>query len=106
MSVQTIKIDQSGRGPEATTETGAVIRAITSRLSQPAESTDLTDEELAFFEQEVDALNATGVSIELCEQLAKYANLGDPAETQAFLRDFSTWIEQKKTERIREDHGE
>jgi len=76
-----------------------LMKAVKSRLSQPAGSTSLTQEEFALFDDEAAiAIAANDTSAELCEQLAKYANLGDPKETQAFLRDFSSWIQQKMAE--------
>jgi hypothetical protein len=85
--------------PEVENDQRRLIKAIKSRLSQPSHSTELTDEELALFEEEESALKVDEISMGFSEQMAKYADLSDPQQIQAFLRDFSAWIEQKRAER-------
>ena len=92
---------QSKTGQVATVSDDAkrLLDALESNLSKPSDSKQLTDEELAVFDELTATVASQETALALCEEFARYANLSDPEQAENFLRDFASWIDHQRLER-------
>jgi|ERR1035441_4487700 hypothetical protein len=92
---------QSKTGQVATVSDDAkrLLDALESNLSKPSDSKQLTDEELAVFDELTAAVASQETASAICDEFAQYANLSNPEQARNFLRDFASWIDRQRSER-------